>query len=305
MGALRMSLKLYQALDSASFLRSYLWKLYLTAVLVGQLPLSIAVVWLAGWRPLSIEHHALRILVLCILIDAVVLLLCLHQLFRPVQLASDALRTYLATGRVIPIPTRFRDEVGILLRMVDRTLRSFQRERASLEVQAVEDPLTGLPNRRGATSRMNELCAWPSDESIATLALLDLDHFKRINDEFGHPGGDAALVQVSRYLCQSLRRDDWVCRWGGEEFLLVIRGPGNDADVLERLRDGIQQLECAIDSRVFRLTVSVGFTRLSHGQDPADAIRRADEALYEAKRTGRNRVVGFEATQLTSVSSGD
>lgn len=300
-----MSLKLYEALDSASFLRSYLWKLYLAAVLVGQLPLSIAVVWLAGWRSLSLQHHGLRILVLCILIDAVLLLLCLHQLFRPVQLASDALRTYLATGRVVAIPTRFRDEIGILLRMIDHTLRSFQRERASLEELAVEDPLTRLPNRRGAIERMNALCAWPSDGSIATLALLDLDHFKRINDEFGHPGGDAALVQVSRYLSRSLRRDDWVCRWGGEEFLVIVCGPGNDAEVLERLREGIQQLECAIDGRAFRLTVSVGFTRLRHGQDPADAIRRADEALYEAKRAGRNRVVGFEAAQPASVSLGD
>lgn len=297
-----MSLRLYQALDSASFLRSYLWKLYLTAVLVGQLPVSIAVVWLAGWRPLAIESGALRILVLCVLIDAVALLLCLHQLFRPVQLASDALHTYLATGRVIPIPTRFRDEVGILLRMVDRTLRSFQRERASLEVQATEDPLTGLPNRRGAMKRMNAPCALSSDESIATLALLDLDHFKRINDEFGHPGGDAALVRVSQFLAQSLRRDDWVCRWGGEEFLLVIRGPADHAEVLERLRDGLQQLECAIDGRVFRLTVSVGFTRLLQGQDPADAIRRADEALYEAKRSGRNRIVGFEVANSKPVS---
>jgi diguanylate cyclase (GGDEF)-like protein len=285
-----MGLKLYAALEKAPFLRSYLWKLHFASVVLVQLPLLGMLSMVTGFAA-SVDRTVLPWLALGALAQFVALLVCFHWLFQPIRIASEALRTYLRTGEVPAIPTRYRDEAGILLRMVDRTLRSFQRERASLEVQAAEDPLTGLLNRRAVAERLAALGALDVDGQGATVALLDLDHFKRINDEFGHAAGDAALVQVAAYLRKGLRQEDLVCRWGGEEFLVYLRCPEYAGETLERLRRGIESLPFAFDGRPVPLTVSIGCADLLAGEDPAGAIRRADEALYEAKRAGRNRIV--------------
>jgi len=194
----------------------------------------------------------------------------------------------------------------------DALLRSMRRmgDRAGLalsaarrieqaEVLSATDELTALPNRRSferALSREMERCR-RSSEALA-VALLDIDHFKALNDRFGHPMGDRILVQVARRIAGAFRETDLVCRWGGEEFavLLPSLGEGSTKEALcaiERARAAVAAKPLALGPGlpcpVASISGGVAIYPL-HGADAAEVLRRADEALYEAKRAGRDRV---------------
>jgi diguanylate cyclase (GGDEF)-like protein len=177
---------------------------------------------------------------------------------------------------------------GLLLQM------SLSVQRCLLDREAREDPLTGVAMRRVLEKRLNEVHTRACDtgESMAVI-LCDLDHFKRINDTYGHPAGDAALVAVAGVLKQLRREDDLCCRYGGEEFVLLMEGThGEDAlAVSERLRYSIEALDFKADGQRVPLTLSAGVSSFPdlYVKTAAELILFADEALYEAKRRGRNR----------------
>jgi diguanylate cyclase (GGDEF)-like protein len=155
------------------------------------------------------------------------------------------------------------------------------------------DPLTGCATRAEGSRRLEaELRRAQRSRTSLAVLMLDLDHFKSINDRFGHKTGDAALTAVGETLLTTLRASDVRCRWGGEEFLLVLP----DANVeraqraADKLRQRIASTPIGVGDQVVSVTASIGLT-LSVG-DETDAqllITRADSAMYEAKRTGRNR----------------
>ncbi len=155
------------------------------------------------------------------------------------------------------------------------------------------DRLTGLLNR-AAMQRDLALEAERGVQNSTTysLAMIDLDHFKSVNDQYGHPVGDAVLEQMAERFFESIRPSDRVYRYGGEEFLVLLPETGGDAAhlVLERLR----QKACAqpVTDGVIKLTqtVSIGLVEVCRGESPDQAIRRADRSLYRAKESGRNRV---------------
>lgn len=166
-----------------------------------------------------------------------------------------------------------------------------QEERASiLESEANTDALTGLPNRRSgeialerAVQRAHRL------GRPLSLILFDLDHFKILNDAFGHDVGDRALKDVKRLFVERLREGDVLARWGGEEFLLVV--PGMDIDASDRVAE---RLRASMEEHPFlpemTLTASFGVAQLRAGESSTSLVRRADEAVYAAKRDGRNVV---------------
>ncbi|ADV66903.1 GGDEF domain-containing protein [Deinococcus maricopensis] len=178
---------------------------------------------------------------------------------------------------------RIRAEVNALR---DRNaLLNLQAERYAF--QARHDPLTGIMNRRGAEDVLATLPA----TTPSALALVDVDHFKRVNDTYAHATGDAVLVRVAHALQSAIRAGDTVARYGGEEFLLILPGTAHpEADILcERLRAHIETLELTDLGADLRVTVSIG---CASGQgDPAALLNLADDLLYTAKHDGRNRVV--------------
>jgi diguanylate cyclase (GGDEF)-like protein len=164
-----------------------------------------------------------------------------------------------------------------------------------LAVESMTDPLTGLTNRRAAESvgRMLFEQSSRTGESLAVL-LIDLDRFKRVNDRFGHPEGDAVLRRMARVLEGRLRKSDIVTRWGGEEFMVILPGAGapEARTVAEELRQRVAaQLTAGHGAEKMNVTASIGFAaRAEADDDLAQMVARADAALYAAKHNGRNRV---------------
>jgi diguanylate cyclase (GGDEF)-like protein len=172
-----------------------------------------------------------------------------------------------------------------LMRLIDR----FER-----------DPLTGLLNRQSFDYRFEDLLEYHQQnpyrkQTLDTpwLAITDIDHFKRVNDTYGHLFGDEILLLVSQVMRQSFRFDDLLFRYGGEEFIIIL----SNADAagaelaLERFRQAIQDYSFP---RLGEMTMSVGWARVSAREFSTDIIHKADKALYYAKENGRNRVVNYE-----------
>jgi diguanylate cyclase (GGDEF)-like protein len=162
---------------------------------------------------------------------------------------------------------------------------------SDFEHLAMQDSLTGLFNRRAfAASMRRARSRMARRKTSVSMVMLDLDHFKSINDTWGHDRGDDVLVRVARILTDTMRRTDDVIRWGGEEFVILMEETSADEAglVADRLRALIEQADI-IKGRA--VTASFGVTQLIPGEDDTEFFNRADAALYDAKDMGRNRVV--------------
>lgn len=185
---------------------------------------------------------------------------------------------------------------NMLKRAVRRAQRLNQQLRAAqkiLEQQATSDPLTGTCNRRAVLERLDaELIRSERTGLPCGLGLVDVDHFKKLNDSYGHLAGDEVLREVAGRIAATLRPYDVVGRYGGEEFLLLLSGADSEEvyAILERVRRAVS--DCPVQTEGQELWVTVSAGGASGRRGPArDLIRAADQALYEAKRTKRNRVV--------------
>jgi diguanylate cyclase (GGDEF)-like protein len=172
-------------------------------------------------------------------------------------------------------------------------MQQLRQQADAFERQAREDALTGLANRRA----LDELLAYEfaragRSEQPLCVALIDLDHFKRINDDLSHAAGDAVLKAVAERMRGLCREIDTVARWGGEEFALLLPNTRlSDAlAVCERVRAGVERLELDAIAPGLRTTISIGIASHEGHADYDRMLSQADAALYAAKQAGRNRV---------------
>lgn len=182
--------------------------------------------------------------------------------------------------------------IAALLWAVDKVFG----QKEALERLTVTDPLTELPNRRGLLARLEHVLPLQRrNGEPLSLALLDLDRFKSVNDKDGHPVGDAVLQFVTREIAVNTRESDMLARLGGEEFGLLLPATGAEAarQLCERIRQHVEHLDLPMTTHVRRLTISVGLTTVA--VDETTSFNRlyaeADRALYQAKHDGRNRVI--------------
>lgn len=174
-------------------------------------------------------------------------------------------------------------------------LAEIQILQAQLKEQAIRDPLTGLFNRRYLdTLAPSELARCERERQPLCLMMMDIDHFKHVNDTFGHPGGDEVLTALAKLLSDSVRISDIACRYGGEEFLLLLPNMPTDIALLraEQWRAAFERMTVYADGKEIKATLSIGISCFpDDGSAVEDLTRCADVALYRAKAEGRNRVV--------------
>ncbi|HTV90898.1 MAG TPA: PleD family two-component system response regulator [Stellaceae bacterium] len=189
-----------------------------------------------------------------------------------------------------------RVRIQIRRRRLQERLRDNYRKSLSL---ALTDELTGLYNRRYVFAHLHELLARMPSNAIETAVLMfDIDHFKQVNDSYGHPAGDQVLHELAARALRHVRSVDLIGRLGGEEFIIVMpeTSLGGAVVVADRLRAAIAHEPFVLRDSGERLpvTVSVGIAAASRGEDLERVLKRADDALYAAKHAGRNRVVAFK-----------
>lgn len=180
---------------------------------------------------------------------------------------------------------------GLVLLTNERLEAELHAARKDIEKLARTDSLTGLWNRRHFEETVEaEIARARRDGTPLSLLALDADHFKRINDELGHHAGDAVLREIATLVGAQVRRSDVLCRWGGEEFMVLVPGTGRDhaAAMAEKIRQGVAAHDFGL---ILRVTVSIGVGEVAPGETAEAWLRRVDAALYDAKQQGRDRVV--------------
>ena len=225
-----------------------------------------------GWR-VSAGHFLLSVLLALPLVATSVMSGDLHVLFSLTQL-------YVSSAVLIVTVTMFV-----------RYTESVTRANAEMERLAHTDFITELGNRRQMERLLGqEVKRVERYGDSLSLLLLDLDQFKRVNDAYGHPAGDQVLREIAALLAAESRASDHLGRWGGEEFVLILPRTERRAalEMAERIMTRVREYRF---SKVGRITVSIGGATWELGELPRDLIRRADEALYQAKGRGRDRVV--------------
>lgn len=179
------------------------------------------------------------------------------------------------------------------LRLAD-ALKQLEKANEELNMLATTDPLTGIYNRRHFFTLVNsEIAKMSRHDRNVSIMMIDLDNFKRINDEYGHAAGDLALREMTMCFQEATRTYDILGRLGGEEF--AICSPYADLEgatiMAERIRESCAAKQLQYEGRDFHVTVSIGITELAQDEGFSSALNRADKYLYEAKHSGRNKVV--------------
>jgi len=279
--------------------KSYLGKILLAAFLGTHIPLIALVLYLVLSSPIGFGSKIgiFAAALLATLLGTAATFYALFLLLKPISLASEALRIYRDQGKMPDLPTSFTDKAGRLMADVQYSVEHLDEVIRSLEKSSERDYLTGAYNRRAADERLaQDLARSARSGSTLTLALMDINQFKAINDRYGHQAGDACLKHVATVLKRNTREGDWIARWGGDEFLLALWDTGGEHQAqrtLDRIAEEFAQAPVALPAgEEIRLTISGGACRGTCGDEPVEEmLARTDQALSRAKEGGKNRFV--------------
>ena len=289
--------KIYALLARLPLAKSYSGKFMLIAFLGTHVPLIALVLYLV-FASSTGSRSSVTVLVIVLvgtLFGTTATLYALYALLRPVSLASQALSEYLDSGRTPSLPTGFADQAGRLMANVQYVVEQLDKDLRSLQEIATKDHLTGVYNRRAGEQWLaSDLARVSRGEGTLTLALVDLNRLKAINDRYGHQAGDACLRHLAHTCLGNIREGDWLARWGGDEFVVVLweeKGERTANPVLARIAKDLAENPVRLaQSASTRLTFSAGVVRCT-GIEDADldvngVLALADEALYKAKEEG-------------------
>ena len=294
------NLRLYRALSRAPYPKSYVGKIFLTAFLGTHVPLLALLAYFVRGRRFGVRS-TLRILSVTVpatLGGTALTLWAMYALSAPTALASKALRRYLESGELPKLPVGYTDRAGRLMADVQYTVERLDKAMRSLEELATTDHLTGAYNRRFAEGRLSQdIARAQRGGGTLTLAVLDLDQFKPVNDEYGHHAGDTCLTHFAEVLGRKVREGDWIARWGGDEFVVGIwhaqeEGSLSVERMLERVAKELRENPVVLpNGEEALLTFSGGVCQWQPMDDSGRLLAKADEALYRAKAKGGDTVI--------------
>lgn len=219
-----------------------------------------------------------------------------HELTQRIERISHISDAYqsMARQRELSLSERVHKQLRQLekvARISDRYQKMMRDLNIALHEASTHDPLTGLGNRRLLIERLREESSRASrSHTTFCLAMLDIDHFKRINDRLGHEVGDKVLTEIARVLDAEVRDSDICGRWGGEEFLILLpdTSPEDALQVIERVRLAVHRLNLHVHQGELNLSLSAGIAGHRPGENYSETVNRADGALLQAKQRGRN-----------------
>jgi diguanylate cyclase (GGDEF)-like protein len=288
------NLNTYALLSRLGFPKSYRGKIMLVAFLGMQVPLLAVTIYivLGSALDLGTALKVLGVLLATAIVGFAATLWALGGLLVPIRLTSRTVKAYLDDRRTSELPIGFGDEAGRLMADVRYAIDHLGSTIRSLEGLSGTDHLTGIYNRRLGEKRLAEEAARiRRSGEVLTVAVVDVNDFKAINDTEGHQVGDACIRHVADVIRRNVRESDWLARWGGDEFVLAL----HDASPFAQTEAALQRIVADLKNTPVRLprggelvlTVSVGAVRYSGEGDPRDLLDKADEAMYQAKREGR------------------
>ena len=294
------NLRLYRALSRAPYPKSYVGKIFLTAFLGTHVPLLALLAYFVRRRRFGVRSmlRILSVTVPATLGGTALTLWAMYALSAPTALASKALRRYLESGELPKLPVGYTDRAGRLMADVQYTVERLDKAMRSLEELATTDHLTGAYNRRSAEGRLSQdIARAQRGGGTLTLAVLDLDQFKPVNDEYGHHAGDTCLTHFAEVLGRKVREGDWIARWGGDEFVVGIwhaqeEGSLSVERMLERVAKELRENPVVLpNGEEAFLTFSGGVCQWQPMDDSGRLLAKADEALYRAKAKGGDTVI--------------
>ncbi|MFP4452341.1 MAG: GGDEF domain-containing protein [Desulfosalsimonas sp.] len=194
-------------------------------------------------------------------------------------------------NEVLETMSLLNNELSVLSRELSKKNRELKKAHRKITELSRTDPLTGLANRRYFNERYKEEFSLSQRHEIAlSVVMMDLDHFKKVNDTLGHSAGDKVLAAFAEILKTNCRTEDFPARFGGEEFIAFLPHTPCDMAMIfgNRLRETLAGADI-LDDPQWEITVSVGISQLKKDDTPDELVRRADQALYEAKKQGRDR----------------
>lgn len=240
----------------------------------------------------QLENHV-KVLITNILFPILLLMLVVmwiaRHLARPFVILANSIQQLEEGNIEIPdLHSHWNREADVLTRTVVGAIRNFQRQHDQLVYQAKTDVLTGLTNRRMFEETIQQ---WVAEQHPFAILMIDIDHFKVINDSYGHQTGDIVLQKVSSVIIQQVTENDVCSRFGGEEFVVMLSNANSRTAFLmgEQIRNAIQQTDMSLDHPI---TISVGIAVYPfHANSATELFHLADTALYQAKEEGRNKTV--------------
>lgn len=239
------------------------------------------------------------VIIFIVFVMSIFIIILSLQLLQPFKLLIEGIKKVTAGNLSVTIDNTSNDEFGLVI----DAFNNMTQKRVELEELATQDGLTGLYNHKFFyTAFENEISRVDRYNKPVSLLLIDIDNFKNVNDTYGHIAGDTILIELSQRLMKHVRSTDYVCRYGGEEFAVILVETDIDVTktIAEDLRLVIEKEPFLIeDGRYIQMTVSIGVSTYSEdAKEVLTIFSNADSALYEAKNSGRNRVCVFEENNL-------
>lgn len=288
--------KMYTFLSKFPYVKdSYMLKLFTVALLGNLLPLVILLTCL-----LSNDMTANILFYLLILIglttNIIITFLILRSILYPVAMTADALQNYIHDKQIPTLPVQFKDSpyqdtVGHLMSNVQYVIEKLESSSKSLKTASNIDPLTGILNRYSGEERLMQDMARAKRGKIKLLiAIVDIDDFKLINEQFGHNLGDVCLTHIVEALSNNIRAGDWLARWGEDEFLMVLWNVNHDHlhIILERIQQ--QSIKTPM-GELLEISLSIGACQYDGESEIDTLIMCANKALYQAQSNGRGSII--------------
>ncbi len=277
-------LGVYRAL-SRVFPHSFRAKLMVVVAGCTLVPKAVFIAWLLTHEGATRQELVTAVLVtVCVtLCGVLVALFLLYHLLTPLRMMADVVQAYQHDHSLPALPEDGRDEVGLLMRGINCGLREIDDGMRELERHALEDPLTRALSRRGSDSRLHACVQHAGQGMPLVLYVVDVDNLKPVNDEYGHAAGDRMLIDLVENARHWLRGDDWIGRWGGDEFLVCIHDTQPAANM--RMQRWLHELSAPRPDGI-AISVSMGCAQFRPGVDAAQLYREADAAMYAAKAQG-------------------